>query len=285
MPGFCGTARAKPLEVFVGIPPQAYLVERIGGEHVVVHVLMQSGQDPHTFEATPRQIMALRGAELFLTVGMPLESRLAEKIRGSGARLTVVDTARGIPRQAMAAAGEHDHGDDHGHDHHHDVGEADPHVWLAPPLAKTLATNVADALCRADPAHADDYRRRLATLKQDLDAVHAEIDRILRPYRGRPFYVFHPAFGYFGATYGLKQESVESGGKLPAPRQLRALIKQAKAEQVKILFVQPQFDQRTAAVVAELIGGAVVPIDPLAKDLLDNFHEIAAKIEGTLSPR
>ena len=127
-------------------------------------------------------------------------------------------------------------------------------------------------------------KRRKFTKGIPLPALHTrnptgQVCRALRPHAGQSFYVFHPAFGYFGDTYGLKQQAVESEGKMPAPRQLRALIKKAKAEQVRIIFVQPQFDQRTAEVVAGLIGGVAVPIDPLARDVLKNFREMAAKME------
>ena len=129
-------AAPKPLEVFVGMPPQAYLVERVGGRHVVVRVLLQAGQDPHTFEPTPRCMLALARAQLFFKAGLPFENRLVEKIQGYHRRLTVVDTARGIKRRMMAAAGcDHEQHERHDHDRHdHDVAEPDPHVWLSPPL-------------------------------------------------------------------------------------------------------------------------------------------------------
>ena len=99
--------------------------------------------------------------------------------------------------------------------------------------------------------------------------MHARIAAALEPYRGQRFYVFHPAFGYFADAYGLRQEAVEAGGKVAHARSnFAALIQKAREDGVKIIFVQPQFDQRTAETVAEAIGGRVVPIDPLAKDVL-----------------
>ena len=140
-----------------------------------------------------------------------------------------------------------------------------------------------EALAQADPEHAEEYEKNLAILCGELDALHEKIAKKLAPYRGQSFYVFHPAFGHFGKTYGLTQRAVEFEGKQPSSRQLRALIQRAKAEQVRIIFVQPQFDRRTAEVVAESIGGATVPIDPLAKDILKNLDEAAREIERSLS--
>ncbi len=269
------------LRVFVTVEPQAYLVERIGGPHVAVEVLAGAGQDPHTFEPTPRQVRALAKARLFFRVGMPLETRLVEKISGSHPELTVVDMARGIEKLTTTEPCTDRDDDDHHHDH---AGEPDPHVWLSPPLAKLLAANAAEDLAQADPEHAEDYQKNLTALCEELDALHEKIAEILEPYRGQSFYVFHPAFGHFGKTYGLTQRAVEFEGKQPSSRQLRALIKRAKAERVRIIFVQPQFDGRTAEVVAEMIGGKTVPIDPLAKDILKNLDEAAEEIRQSLSP-
>jgi zinc transport system substrate-binding protein len=281
-PGADDSAKGRPT-VFVGIPPVAYLAERVSGGHVDVRVLLPPGQDPHTFEFTPKQIAALSRAQLFLTVGLPSEERVVEKIAGTASGPLIKDATAGIPKRRIDAPcvddkeNGHEHSDQGGH-----KAAPDPHVWLAPPLLKVLAGNIAAALEQIDPAHADDYRKNLAALRTDLDALNSEIVAALKPYRGQHFLVFHPAFGYFADAYGLRQEAVEAGGKSPTPKQLRTLIQKARDEGVKIIFVQPQFDQRSAQTVAEAIGGRVVHIDPLAKDVLSNLTEVAAKIQQGL---
>jgi zinc transport system substrate-binding protein len=264
------------IHVFVDIPPLASLAERVGGPHVHVGILVQPGRDPHTYEPLPRQMAALAKARLFFKVGMPFEDRLIDKIGSSDGRLAVVDVTDGIHKRPMTEdCGEHAGEADHGEDH---AGEPDPHVWLSPPLLKTMAANIAESLEAADPAHRADYQKNLAALAADLDALDARIARELAPCRGKSFYVFHPEFGYFGDAYGLKQEAVEVGGKSPTPRQLYQLIKQARADGVRIIFLQPQFDPRAAEAVAAAIDGAVVPIDPLAKDVIANLEDMAGKI-------
>jgi len=280
-----------PLSVWVGIPPVAYLVERLGGEHVAVEVLVRPGRDPHAFEPTPRQMLALSRAKLFVKIGLPIEERLLEMLQGQQRGLIVVDAARGISRRTLACTGcGHGHGHD-SHHHHHDGHDdtvhddhaaADLHVWLSPPLLKIQAANVAKALERADPQHADLYRTNLAALLEEIDAIHARIALAMQPCRGQTFYVFHPAFGYFGDAYGLKQASVQIADRPPTLRQLRGLIKRAMGDGVKIIFVQPQFDRHRAEVIARLIGGAVVSIDPLARDVLKNLDDMAMEIRKAL---
>ncbi len=258
------------LAVFAGIPPVAYLAEQIGGARVAVDVLVQPGQDPHTFEPTPRQALALGRAKVFFKTGMPFENVVVAKVREGNPQLTVVNVTEGVAKRMTGG---------HGHNHGAEGGEPDPHVWLSPPLLKTQAENVAAALAVADPAHAAEYRRNLAELLRRIDALHERIGRMLAPYRGRAFLVFHPGFGYFADAYGLKEEAVEAGGRSPGPKQFRALVEKAKAEGIKTVFVQPQYDPHSARAVAEAVGGEVVPMNGLAKDVLADLEDIAEKVK------
>jgi zinc transport system substrate-binding protein len=272
---------AEALEVFVSIPPQAYFVERVGGQFVRVHTLCQVSRDPHTFEPTPKQMMALGQARLYFKIGMEFEHELLKKIQSDIQQLTVIDTAAGIQKRMMIAYHHNEH-EPESHEHEHHVREADPHIWLAPPLINIQAQNIAKALIKQDPAHAEAYRANLAGFMDEVEATHGRIKKILSPYKGQAFFVFHPSFGYFGDTYGLIQGAVEMGGKSPTPKQLSQLIEKATADKVKIIFVQPQFNQKSAMAVAEAIGGTVMAIDPLAKDVLKNLEAIANNIEKAL---
>jgi zinc transport system substrate-binding protein len=116
-------------------------------------------------------------------------------------------------------------------------------------------------------------------LHRELDAADAKIRQALKPYAGRSFFVFHPAFGYFADCYRLKQEAIETEGKQPSPKQLRELIEKAKAGHNRIIFLEPQFDPHSAQTIADAIGGRVVPINDMEKDILANLQDIAGKIE------
>ncbi len=281
----------EPLKTFAGIPPVAYLVQQIGGPYVHVEVLVQAGQDPHIFEPTPRQVIRLGQARLFFRVGMPFEDRLIEHVAKGSSHFTIVDTAAGIATRASSCVCEDTHCD-HGHDQadeddgkdedkEEDEVQADPHVWLSPPLLKTMAAHVAKALCQADPRHEQVYRTNLNALLAKLDALDHRIAQSLSPYRGQAFYVFHPAFGYFADTYGLRQESVEVEGKPPTPRQIFDLINKARNDRVKIIFLQPQFNQQIAASIAQAIGGAVIPMDSTDYDVVANLEDVAQKIAAS----
>lgn len=270
----------RPVEkvrIFVTVAPQAFLAERIGGNAVEVHTLVGKGQDPHTFEPTPRQATALAGANLFFTVDVPFEKQLRAKIAGSNPHLQIVDSTKGLSRLPITEF----HHEGGAHNEHSGNG-ADPHIWLAPDNLRIMADNMSTALCTALPEQKETFHRNLLSLQNEIIAVDKQLRTTLTPHRGKTFYVFHPAFGYFAHAYGLKQKSVEINGKSPTPRQLSALIRKAREDRVRTIFVQPQFDRKSADTVAQAINGTVVPIDPMAREVLRNLTTIAAAIAQSL---
>lgn len=273
------------VRTFATILPIAYFVERIGGSDVEVSVLVGSGQDPHTFDPTPRLMAKLADAQILFKIGFPFEEALIKKIVSTFKNVWVVDVQQGIALRTMTeaeAGAEHTHG--HGKKHNHSrESELDLHTWLNPQLAKIQARTIADALIRLDPSRTEQYENNLKDFHVDLDSIHGQLTKALAPLKDKSFFVFHPAYGYFGDAYGLRQISVQLAGKEPTARQLARLIKLAKNDGVRIIFVQPQFSKKSAEVLAKAIGGAVVPLDDLSRDYLKNLRDMAAEIEAALS--
>lgn len=264
------------VNVVVSIDPQAYFVERIGGERVAVSVLVGPGQSPHTYEPTAGQMAELARADVYFRTGMPFEEGLLERITATRPDLNVVDLRTGVPLRDMEGheGGEHEH-----------EGGKDPHIWLAPRLVITQARTIRDELKRLDPEGADLYDENLRAFARELMALHAEIAEILRPVRGREIFVFHPSYGYFADAFGLKQVAVEVEGKEPTPRELQAIIARARAAGARAIFVQPQFATTSAQAIAREIGAKVVPLDPLARDWPNNLRAMAHAIVEALAPR
>ena len=192
------TASSKPIHVFVSILPQAYFVERVGGERVSVDVLVGPGRSPGTYAPTPQQMAGLEKANVYFSIGVPFETRLLEKLTSSLKRLNVVDSRRGVELRMMTAA-HHHHQDEEvadDHDHaEHAAGMPDPHVWMDPKRVKIIARNIHDELARLDPEHADEYATNLDAFLADLTALDTRITETLKPLKGREFFVFHPAYG------------------------------------------------------------------------------------------
>lgn len=270
-------AHAGSLEVFVSIPPQACFVERIGQPLVRVNVLVGPGHSPHTYEPTPKQMAGLGGAEIFFRIGEAFERRLVEKIEPLFPGLLVVDTREGVPLLYF------DH-DSHGHGGHHHGTHADPHIWLDPKRIKIQAATICEALVKARPDHEDLFRENLRRFLEDLDRLDATISNLLAPLEGEAIYVFHPAFGYFADSYGLRQIAIEVDGKEPGARRLADIIQQAREDEVRVIFTQPRYTERYAEAMAREIGAVVASLDPLAPECLENLEHMAKVIRRNLMP-
>lgn len=273
---------ADKVKVFVSIEPVAYFVKRVAGPLAEVNTLVGAGQDPHTFEPTPKLITKLADAQALFKIGFPFEEALIKKAGSTFRDLKVVDLEQGIKMLPIAEERKQVGHESHGHSHSHDAGGLDPHTWLNPLNAKIQAGTIAKTLIQIDPAHSAIYEENLKKFEADLDNINTELTNSLAPIRGKSFFVFHPAFGYFANAYGLEQVPVEVEGKEPTARQLTRLIEKAKAQGVKVIFAEPQFPQKAARTLAESIGGAVVLIDVLSPDYLNNLRDIAASVGAAL---
>ena len=264
-PAAADTSRIK---TFVSILPQAYFVERLGGPHVQVEVLVGPGQSPATYEPTPKQIARLGEAAVYFRIGTPFEKGFIDKLADTHKHLEIVDTRKGVSlRYFKRSKG---------------GSVPDPHIWLDPVRVKIQAATICEALTRLAPDHRTSFESNLQSFHRDLDHVDKEIAETLAPLKGSKFYVFHPAFGYFGDRYGLEQVAVEIEGKEPSPKQLSHLINKARSEGVKVIFVQPQYAKKDAETIAREIGGAVVPMNPLPRDYLGNLEQMAGLLRGAL---
>lgn len=274
---------AGPLRVFVSIVPQADFVKRIAGDRAEVEVMVGPGQSHHTYEPTPRQISRLAESCAYFQIGLPFERVVCDRIAKIAPSVRLIDTTRSVRYREMTGCcaahdepsrrGEHDESQSS-----HSHAGRDPHIWLSPRLVKVLARNIRDALVEIDPAGTANYGAGLARFEQDLDELDARIRDRLKPYAGRAFLVFHPAYGYFADEYGLVQVSVEEDGKEPSARRLVELVARAKALGIKRVFVQPQFAVGGAKAVADAIGARVVPLDPMTIDYERDLWTMAERL-------
>ncbi len=299
---------AEPLRVFASVAPIQTLVKKIGGEYVDARVMVRPGFNPHTYDPTPQQISALSGAVLYIRTGVPFEKAWMDRIRSANTKMQVLDARAGIALRSMQAHGhgEHGHEDGHipgsGHDHTREVGNAhhdherhhadsgeseheqDPHVWTSPRLARHIAGRIRDGLSELAPGHRAKFTRNHDALIAELNVLDAELHKLLDPLSNRRFMVFHPAWGYFADHYGLVQVAIEHQGKSPGARELAKLINRARQENIKVVFVQPQFNKRQARQVAQAIGGVVLAVDPLAADYIDNLRQVGRQFAQALQP-
>ena len=284
----------RTLSVFVSIPPQQYFVEKIGGAHVRVSSMVSPGANPHTYEPKPKQMSALSKATVYFAAGVPFETVWLKKFASVNPKMHIIHTDAGIEKISMEShhhdgenpslsrrQGKEDHDEIlHGKD---GKQEMDPHTWLAPPLAKIHIRNILHGLIEADPLKKADFEINYQSLLKEIEEVDAELrDLFSGSGKNAKFMVFHPAWGYFAKAYGLTQISVEMEGKEPKPGDLKRLIRHAKEERIKVIFVQRQFSAKSAEVIAHNIGGTISVTDPMAFEWSENLRETAKKFREAL---
>ena len=141
--------------VTVSIPPQAWVVEQIGGDLVSVQAMAGPSDDPHTYEPKPAQMAALAGTELYLTIGIEFEQAWLPRFTASNPKMSVVDSAAGITRMPMASSIQLGvTGTQEG-----EQGMLDPHVWLSPALLPSRLVGLARSRNESNCPAARDYSR------------------------------------------------------------------------------------------------------------------------------
>ena len=266
---------------FTSILPQRDFVRHIAGDRFEVHALVGSGQNPHSYTPTPDQMVQLSKASVFFRTGIEVEDGVLPKIEKSMPNIHIIDLRQGIELREMIENDHHDH--EHEEKDHHDHEGKDPHIWLSPVLAKQMAITIKDALVKIDPDGQKVYEENVRVFTGELDSLDNYLRTILEPVKGTELFVFHPAFGYFTDAYGLIQKPVETGGKEPSARDLARLIDEAREHKPKVIFVQPQYAVKSAEALANQIGCAVVPINPLPEDYLKEMREMGKKVQEGLN--
>ena len=248
--------------VVASIPPLAEFVEKVGGERVSVLVMVPSGANPHTYEPTSTQLKEVSKAKVYVKVGSGVEFELVwlDKVLEFNKDILVVDCSQDV-----------------------ELVGGDPHIWLSPRNAKIMVANIYEGLAQVDPQGKAYYAKNKEEYIRKLTKLDREIAESLSEIRNRKFMVYHPAWGYFARDYNLTQIPIEKEGKEPTARDLAELVKQAKADNIKIIFASPEFNPKTAEVIADEIDCKIVFISPLAKDYIANLRKVTAELVQALN--
>lgn len=250
----------------VSILPEKTFVEKIAGDDFKINVLVPPGTSPETGNLIPSQLKDIANSNIWFRIGyIGFEYSWKDKIRQANPEMKVIDLSEGLDLIAED--------DTHPGKQSFESG-TDPHTWLSPKLVKQMAKKIYDELVLLKPEKTAEYKANYLNFVKEIDKLDIEISNKLRPYKGRKIIVFHPSFAYFARDYGLDQQALESGGKEPAPQQMAKLVDMAKSENIKIIYLQSEFDHENARVFAEETGGRIVQISPLDPDWAENLRNI-----------
>ena len=294
-------AHAQAPKVVVSIKPIHSLVASVMHGVGEPTLLVRGGASPHSYTMKPSDAKALSAADLVVWVGPELETFLEKPLKANAPKatrltlmelkgLTLLETREGGAWEA------HDHGrkgghDHKGHDHAEEHEELNSHLWLDPANARAIVTATAEALAAKDPAGAETYRTNADRTLQQLDALDAELKAALAPVKDKPFVVFHDAYQYFEARYGLSAVGsiTVSPDRRPSAKRLSAIRAKIGGLGAACVFAEPQFEPTLVRTVVEGTKARTGVLDPEGSELPEGealyptlMRNLAASLRGCL---
>ncbi|MCX6770775.1 MAG: metal ABC transporter substrate-binding protein [Candidatus Micrarchaeota archaeon] len=279
------TAQPQPqnsgkLKVVASFYPMYDFAKNVGGDRVEVTSLIPAGVEPHDFEPTPSDIKTLSSARVLVLNGVIEDTWAPKLLEGiDNPNLTVVDASKGVQLVASEDA---------------DMPGNDPHIWLDPVDAKIQVANIRDALEKADPAGKDYYEADANAYMAKLDKLDAEFRATMAICKNKNMIITHATLAYFCKEYGCNQvpvEGVNAEGE-PTPVVVAAIVDQAKAKNITVVFVEKLYSPKVAQTIASEIGGKVAVFNTLhgltpeeqqrGEDYLSQQEENVATIKANL---
>ncbi len=248
---FTAAPAGEKLKVVASFSILGDMTARVGGDRIALSVLVGPDGDAHVFEPKPSDAQTVGQARIMLVNGLGFEGWLERLIEASGSKAGIVTVSEGVQPIKPKAGEEHaEAGEEH--------GDIDPHAWQSVPNAITYVGNIAKALCDADKAGCETYKRNGAAYVSELEALDAEIRTAIGalPKDRRTVITSHDAFGYFEHAYGitfLAPESVSTEAEASAA-DVAKLIDQIEVDKASAIFVENISDPRLVEQIGKDTG-------------------------------
>jgi zinc transport system substrate-binding protein len=276
------------------------IAEEIGGDRVNVEMVIPPGADPHTYEPTSKQMTQIAEADLFLTIGHDLEPYVESMEKSlEGQNVAFVKTAEDVTlldsADTVHVHGEDGHSEDehaheeegHAEDEHateeahaedeHDHGQYDPHVWLDPMNAVSMAEAVEAAFSEEAPDYKDEFSERLSAFKDEANALDAELKAAVENGSKSELLVTHAAYGYLAERYGFDQLPIAglTPSEEPSQQALKRIIEEARLHDLNYIAFEDTVTPKVAEVVKQEIGAESVTIynlESVTKEQMDKSY-------------
>ena len=271
MVAFGITVYAKPM-VIVSILPEQTFVKKIAKEKVDITLMVEPGNSPHSYEPKTSQMISISKADIYFSIGVEFENAWLDRFKSQNPKLKFVNISDEIQKIKMA---EHHHEDEHEHE------GVDPHTWTSPENVKLMALSIYKSLVEIDPVNTKFYKSNLDDFIKEIEDTDDKIRSILKNVESKSkFIVLHPSWGYFANQYNLVQVAVEVEGKSPKAKEMIMIVDQAKEENARVIFTQPEFSDKSAQIISKEANISVKKISPLNPKWSENLINMAKAIAG-----
>ncbi len=253
------------------------IAQAIGGDKVEVSSIASGYQNPHFVDPKPSYIIKLSKADLFVTIGLDLETGWSPALLNSSRNPKIqkgasgyVDASEGVPLLQVPTSTSREQGDIHIF--------GNPHYWLNPLNGKQIAKNIYDGLVRVSPENKAYFAKNLAHFYATLDAKEKLWESMMAPYKGAKVIVYHNEWVYFEHHFGLNiiDYLEPKPGIPPTPSQLVKVINEIKQNNIKLIITSPYFSTKSADVVARQTGAKVVVLATSvgAEDEIEDYFDL-----------
>ena len=231
------------------------ITEIVGGNKVAVQSIATGYQNPHFVDPKPSYIISLSNADLYVTVGLDLETGWSPQLLSSSRNAKIqkgspgyVDASEGVGLLQVPSSVNRGEGDIHIY--------GNPHYWLDPLNGKVIARNITNGLERIDPSNKSFYETNLAAFDAKIDTKLKEWQAKMAPFKGSKIIAYHNEWVYFETRFGLQiVDFMEpKPGIPPSPSQLVKVIKEVSADKIKVIISSPYFTTSSSDVVAKQTG-------------------------------
>jgi zinc transport system substrate-binding protein len=272
---FSAAAQAD-VRVLTSIKPLQLIAAAVQGGVGTPEVLLPPGASPHNYALRPSDVRRVTEVELLYWIGPDMESFLPRVLKSRSLPSVAVQDLPGMSLRHFGEGEAHADGDHDEHDHDHQPGSLDAHLWLLPANARVIAERMAADLAAADPANAARYQANLKAFSERLTALDARLKQRVAGIAGKPYFVFHEAFDYFEAAYGLQHAGVFSIASevQPGAQHVAAMRERLQQAGPTCVFSEPPLRPRLVSTLSDGLPVRLAELDALGG------KEIAVNAQG-----
>jgi ABC-type Zn uptake system ZnuABC Zn-binding protein ZnuA len=250
---------AKEINVVTTTTDLKSITQFIGNNKVEVTSIAEGFQNPHFVDPKPSYIIKLSKADMFVTVGLDLETGWSPQLLLSSRNPKIqkgsdgyVDASVGVTLLQVPSSINRGEGDIHIY--------GNPHYWLDPVNGKQIAKNICDGLIKISPENKAFFEANLLAFNNKVDLKLKEWTMKITPYSGAKIIAYHNEWCYFEQRFGLKiVDFLEpKPGIPPTPSQLVKIISEVKANAIKIIISSPYFTTSSSEVVSKQTGAVTI---------------------------
>ncbi len=237
------------------------IAEFIGGNKVDVFGIATGYQNPHFVDPKPSYIIKLSNADLFVTVGLDLETGWSPPFLASSHNPKIqkgstgyVDASIGIQLMQVPSSINRGEGDIHIY--------GNPHYWLDPLNGKQIARNICNGLERISPEDKNLFEANLKIFDDTIDTKLKVWSAQMASFKGTKIIAYHNEWCYFENRFGLQiVDFLEpKPGIPPTPSQLVKIIGEVKNNSIKVIISSPYFTTSSSEVVSKQTGAKVLTL-------------------------